>query len=331
MMCALVAVGCLLLAQEQQGGCEELQAMIADTYTFKPSQLSSAQKDEASEGMDRVWTYVTENPAETTECLRAALNEGDANAWFLFDGSALLVKVDPSPESKALQARLWCSADLADIHEQYWLETLARLGSEGFDVTVAAERWLADEDSEYVLPRHGLFVVGPAEGAMFLFGSMDEAFATPALLRIVQTADHRGRDVALQLLEYQGTPDAWRAIAELDEASVQASRREALLQLRRAAPTIPTGEPGVELSRDQLLSDLHAFLGDETATRLSGGLLETDWLINAVRQLQPEDVDLLRRARRRRVTISSDEAVYEYVKYSRAIQALTWSPEFFEN
>lgn len=54
--------------------------------------------------MDSLWDTVRANPGELLPCLRAALADPKTDPWFRFDGSNLLVTIDPSPESKAFNA-----------------------------------------------------------------------------------------------------------------------------------------------------------------------------------------------------------------------------------
>ncbi|MFT7462666.1 MAG: hypothetical protein ACI9EF_001008 [Pseudohongiellaceae bacterium] len=331
MLHRMLVAAVLLVAATEPQDCDTLRSMIMETYDFSPSELSGDEKGAAAAAMTEFWEYVEASPDENLECLRAALVDELATPWFLFDGSSLLVNLDPSQESKALQARLWCSVNLDDVSGQYWIETLARRGVEGFDVSVAGDRWLAYEDAGYFVARHGMFKVGSFEGAMFLFGSMDESHATPGLLRVVGERDHPGRSVAIALLAQQGTPESWRALGAIDVDSLPPSAGAALLKFRSGPPQMPAGEGDVELSREEIVGDLLAALGDETATPLHPSTSAAAWLRGAVATLQPEDIELVRRARRQRVTVSSDEAVYEYMKYSAAIQALTWSAEYFDD
>lgn len=310
--------------------CDALHSMIRDTYTFRPSELTRDEKNAAAASMQKVWEHVQAAPETYTECLREELRADDADPWFRFDGSALLVQIDPSEASKALQTELWCEVDFAQVDLQYWLELLLVRAGEGFDVTVGAERWLAHENPHYSMPSHGLFAVRRLEGALFLFGGMDEARATPALIRIAAQEGHRGRFEAVQLLTMQATPAAWTALGALDTSDFPPQVASLLAQMKHVPPAPPTGESELQLSREAILSDLRARLGDESAERLDGRASDEDWVRSAFAVLRPEDLPLLREVRRQRARRPSDEAVYEYVKLTRVIQALTWSPGYFK-
>lgn len=203
----IIAVG------QAKDSCASFQELIKATYNFKPSKLSEAEQDAKVEAMDRVWNMAKANK-ELLPCLRAALEDPSANQWFRFDGSNLLVELDPSRESKVLQVRSYTGADLDDVNLQVWVETLAQRGAEGFDVSEAGERWLKYPQARYFLPRHGAYEVKAFQGALFIYGSMDESQATPALLKIISQANHPGREHALWILMSQATPESLRALKQ---------------------------------------------------------------------------------------------------------------------
>jgi hypothetical protein len=311
-------------------GCGTLQELIHEVYVFKPSQLSKEQQEERGAQMDRVWKMVENDVKGLAPCLRKELEQPNADAWFRVDGSALLVKVDPSKESKALQLRLWSAADLSDVAPAVWVPTLASLGAEGFDLSSAASRWLAGELS-YFIPQHSL-KVGTEAGALFLFGSMDEAYATPTLLKIVGDAQHPGRAVALTVLLQQATEDALRAIARLDVATFPEEKRAEVHKLLTKPELLRRKSPTAGLTRDKLTKAFEAFLGGDDdplfATQITKDHKPVeDWPGQVVGLLKPEDIPLLRKVRRVRMTYQSDEALYDYLTYSSILMALTWKAE----
>lgn len=236
------------------------------------------------------------------------------------------MEIAPTEASKRLQTRLWSEVDFEDIDGRYWLTQLCLRASEGFDVSRAAERWILSGELAFI-PQHAL-QIGPFEGALFLFGSMDESLATPALARLANDTDHPARGMGITLLILQGTPDAWRAIGKLDLETVPVAAREPLMQLRNEVPLPSPSEWEQRVTRADLLDELRAHRDGRSVE--GPGLEPEDWILSAIRELEPEDLDLLRQVRRQRMTLLSDEALYDYVMYSTALQALTWSADHFE-
>jgi hypothetical protein len=236
-------------------GCGDLQRLIQATYKFKPSKLSKAEQSSAAAKMDQVWRTVESNPKELAPCLHAALEAADVDPWFRIDGSNLLVSVDPSQSAKAIQVRAYLGADLDDVSTQVWVETLARRGAEGFDVSQAGARWLANPKLKYYLPIHGGFEVGAFPGALFLFGSVDEALALGPLVKIANQAGHPGREIALWILTVLATPEALKALREVNTSGLS---EEATEGFRRKLDHPDLIEPAAkpEVSREEFLQIL---------------------------------------------------------------------------
>jgi hypothetical protein len=314
-------------ARAAQGPCAEFARSVKATYNFRPSQLKGEDERAAkSAAMDRFWDSVKANKAELLPCLRAALSDPQANNWFRFDGSNLLVFLDPSQESKAEQVRQYAAVDLDDVDLQLWLSTLARRAAEGFDVSEAAARWLAYQKAEYYLPQHGAYRVTKFEGALYLYGSMDEVQATPALLKIVKQPGHPGRDYAAALLTLQATPEALRALKALDPAGLSAEARAALRGvLEKPRLFEPRANP--KTSREEFLKAFEAVLkGDyddffELTEKVPDG--ERD----AVAVLKPEDLPLVRRVRRQIIAAANPHAAEYYDSFTRILLTLVWRPE----
>ncbi|MEA2700271.1 MAG: hypothetical protein QOI66_4542, partial [Myxococcales bacterium] len=242
--------------------CQVLDAQIRATYTFKPSLLTPADQDAKAALMDDLWKQVQGDPIRLAPCLRRALGDPGADPFFLFDGSALLVAVDPGIESKALQTRLWTHTALEDVELRLWVQILAQRAYEGFDVTEAGQRWLADPTRHYALPDGG-GTVDAQLGALFLFGSLDEERATPALARIAADGKQPGRLIAIWLMVFQLTPAAVQALRTTDVSAMPAVARatiQALLADAPPRPRQPAPAPGLPQARERWLQAFAAFL-----------------------------------------------------------------------
>src|SRR5581483_7151504 len=122
---------------QSAASCNQLNDLIKSTYDFKPSKLSEAQQTVKSKEMDKVWDAVKAKPKEMLPCLRQALRAPDANAWFIFDGSELLLSLDPSAESKAFEVSALNKVDLADIDTKMFVGLVTKRAVEGYDMSEA--------------------------------------------------------------------------------------------------------------------------------------------------------------------------------------------------
>ncbi len=106
--------------------------------------------------------------------------------------------------------------DLKDVALEDWVRSLTSLALQDVDPSAAADRWMRYPDAHFVLPVHS-FTAERAEGAFFLYGSMDEALATPALLRrLPPDPAWPERELALSLLAHLATPAADEAFQSVD-------------------------------------------------------------------------------------------------------------------
>jgi hypothetical protein len=315
----------IAVAQEKES-CVTFQALIKRTYYFKPSKLSDSERDAKVVAMDKVWDMAKASPKELLPCLRAAIENPGADQWFRFDGSNLLVELDPSPESKAIQVRNYTNVDLADVHPQVWVETLAQRGAEGLDVSEAGNRWLTNPNAQYFLPRHGTFEVKAFHGALFIYGSMDESQATPALLKIVSQANHPGREHALWILMNQATPESLRVLKQIDASGFSAKAQNSLRVLLNKPELIaPRAKP--KTSRGEFLKAFQGIArGDwDTFFRLVSQVPDGEKDVVAV--LKPEDVPLVRKVRRLVIAQANPHAIEFYNSFTGILLTMTWKPE----
>jgi hypothetical protein len=308
------------------GQCGSFQQTIRNTYNFKPALLSDAQRTAKSEKLDGFWASVRQSRATLLPCLRQALENDKSGGFFVIDGSMLLVDADPSRASKALQVRKFIEADLDGTDLEYWVHTMARRGVEGFDTSEAGAKWLSYPKAKYTLSRHGDVPVGSFIGAVFIFGSMDEELATPVLLRIANQVGHPNRQDALVILMSQATPASFRALKEVNTAGLSADERQAIretvdnpkLLQPRARPILTRAE---NLRAFQGIVD-----GDYSAFRAMV-MKARDGEVDAVATLHPEDIPLLRRARRASISRCNQHAVSDYASFTAILMALTWKPQ----
>ncbi|MCA1620285.1 MAG: hypothetical protein LC795_13455 [Acidobacteria bacterium] len=313
-------------AHAARRACEEFARDVKATYNFKPSRIKNeAESDARSAAMDRFWEKVKADRKNLLPCLRAALKDPESDPWFRFDGSNLLVSLDPSPASKAEQLRQYTAVDLGEVNLQVWVPTLARLGAEGFDVSAAGERWLAHPNPVYYLPRHGAYKVERFLGALFIYGSMDEAQATPALLKIAGTAGHPGREVALALLLMQATPEARRGLKADNLAGVSPETQATLrARLERLSLIAPREKP--RTSREQFLKAFGDASKGEWGAFLSLTREVPDGESDVVAVLGAEDLPLVRKVRRLMIANANPHAAEYYVSFTQILDTMTLRP-----
>ncbi len=308
------------------GQCDGFQQEVARTYNFKPAGMSDSQREVQSSRLDAFWNKVRQSRATWVPCLRKALNEERSDSFFHIDGSMLLVDIDPSRASKALQVRNFIKANLDGTDLEYFVKTMARRGVEGFDTSGAGAKWLAYPKAKYNDSVHGGFPVGSFFGAVFIFGSMDEDLATPVLLQIANQIGHPHRDDALAILMSQATPASMKALRQVNSAGFPNGTSESIRELLDNPKLLkPRANP--KLTREEQLIAFQGIVDGNYAPFREMVMKAPDGEADAVATLLPEDIPLLRRARRASISRCNQHAVSDYGSFTQILWALAWKQE----
>jgi hypothetical protein len=309
----------------QGGTCAELRSAVISTYNFKPSRLTEAERKKKAAEMDVVWNLVGAHPAEMTPCLIALIEEPNADGWFLYDASGLLAKLDHSERANRLILRGCELVDLDDVALEDWVGRLTGLALQDVDISEAAGRWMRYPRASYPLPQHA-FTVRRAEGAFFLYGSMNEDLATPALLKIGSDPAHPERELALSLLAHLATPESDAAFRSVDlsglPADVQAAARSEIGNRPVFEPRTPP-----KSSREEIIAAFQSAAHDrdfrtfaELSTRVPDG--ERD----VVTVMKPEDLPLIRKVRRAMAAAGNPHLMDDYPYFTGIIWTLQAKP-----
>jgi hypothetical protein len=307
---------------QDNDSCREFSQRIRTTYNFRPALLKNqAESEMKSAAMDKIWESTKANPRELVPCLRQALEDPSADAWFRFDGSNLLVSLDPSDASKKLQIKSFAANNLDDVDLRVWVRTLTRLGLEGFDVSEPGERWLAYPKARYFLPEHGAYEVKMLQGALFIFGSMDEAVAVPALLRIVNQSNHPGREAALAVLLNANTPESRRSLKQLDVSSFSSTAGK-IIRAELDHPDLfePRSKP--KTNRREFLEAFEALLNNDSRAFFELVDRVPDGEKDVVATMTEEDLPLLRKVRRRMIAGGNQHSIDYYASFTKIIRTI---------
>jgi hypothetical protein len=317
---AFVNAFAAVLYAQNEADCVTVNELIQATYNFKPSRLTDADRASKSSAMDRFWNTLQENPQQSVPCLKKALAQPNADRWFRFDGSTLLVEMDPSTESKAIQVRGYTEADLEDIDLRTWVSLLARRAVEGFDVSGAVRRWLEYPAARYSVPEHGGFTVNAVVGAVILFGSMSESQATPALVGMLAQQGPL-RELAVQMLTMQATPESLSALKGIDSDTVTAQTRERINEIVKGSNLLqPRATP--KTTRDEFVQAFRALVDGKFDKFFESVVSVSDGEKDVVAVMQPEDIPLLRQVRRTLISSGSPDAIEFYSTFTEILRAL---------
>jgi len=315
-----------LAAAATPAPCAAFDARLRSTYGFRPSKLDKAASDAKAKEMDTIWKDVEKDPSTLVPCLKAALAEPTEDTWFLFDGSQLLVSIDHSLEAKRMLMSALTRVPLDDVDLRTWVGRASEMGLAGFDTSALGRRWLSYPKASYYLPEHAAYHVDRDNGAMFIFGTLDERFATPTLIALSRGFPGETKEIAVWLLMSQATPEALRALADLDTTGLSPkaiANRKALL-----------GNPALISPRNPPLTTRAEFLA-AFKSLLAGDFAPFDKLVETVpdgeRDLvavsTPADLEILRNVRRRYIAANNQHAIEYYNQFTQILMTLVWKPQ----
>ncbi len=316
----------LALVAQTRTPCNEFEELVRSTYNFKPSKLTELQRTKQSEAMDHLWKFAKARPYEIAPCLRTLLKAGIADPFFVFDGSNLLVTIDPSTEAKQFQVENYARTQLEDVDLRFWISVMAYRGSEGFDTSAAGVNWLSYPRGRYFLPEHGAYLVSHEQAALFLFGSMDEAFATPTLLSIAQNNRHPAREIAVKLLLSQATPESLRGLAKLNRTGLSSGTTSKLRKLL-SEPQLLKPREKPRTSRADFVRAFEDLLNANPRSFLSLVEEVPDGEHDVVAVLRTEDIPLVRKVRRNIIRNANPHAAEFYDTFTAILMTMVWQPE----
>lgn len=277
-----------------------------------------------SKEMDAIWNRV-DSDHSLLPCLEQAVEDPSASQSLRYDGTALLVHIDPSPTHKAMQAKWWCRTDLADTDPRVWVETLSELGAEGYDTREGARRWLEAKGVHYYLPEHGGWEITQDDGAIFMLESMDENQALQVLKEALEDPKFPSRDLAVKMMARLGTAASCEFIATMSLDGIGPVGKEIIQDLRKDHQLIKARRGRPKVTREAFLAAFSSFVdkGDlnpfmNLVDRVKDG--ERD----AVAVLHPEDLPLLYAFRRHLIARCNPHLIDFDQDLMRILMTLSW-------
>jgi hypothetical protein len=325
--CLLPAVLLVSLRVPQQGvdPCAEFNALAAKTYTFKSLRDPGLDPTQIEKDVDQFWATVKAKKQQYLPCLRKAVEDPKSNPFFRYDGSNLLVEIDPSLASKSLQATVFMASDMDMMSARRWVTVLSYRGYDGIDISKAAERWVSDNNNHYTFAEDDNFRVGPYEGALFLYGSMEERMAVPSLIKVMNTPGKEGREAAMAILSTLGTQQAFDALKAVDLKEFSPEAQANLKKILQRKPLLTLRKKPTR-RRDDYLSVLQEVLKGKFGGYEAAVELQEHGEDDLFSVMKLDDLPLLRKARRMMITSCSQDAIERYNSLTRVIVSMTWQP-----
>lgn len=339
------------VARAQGSSCADLRAQKEKVYGFHLAQLTETQIDTKSKEIDAYWKQLQSAGPVGVSCLKEMLASEKTNHLFQFDAASFLFQLDKSPESLNLAKDAIVQTDFQETDPANYLSLALELGQHGAEIQSLAAKLLLFPNAVIHISEHSLDLDSDT-AALFLYGSMDPAKATKALLGQLQAQEPFVRAAAAHLLAEQMTEEAfrtlstWSGLAEVKE-DYRHNDIQAVMKFQAVDPAelanpkwtreqvlqIIAGLPHTRQEFDDVMSTKGAEFDRQmrekkpTQEELSKAVAESEPIYgiadhtafqnSAVATLKAEDFDTIRRARQKALFNVSDESLSEYLAYTQ--------------
>lgn len=333
--------------------CESIRVAKSKVYGYHIAQLTEEQIDAKSKELDAFWKQVQNAGPDGVSCIRDLLAEEKTDHVFQFDAASMLFPADRSPETLTLIRDSLRQVDFQESDPANYLTLAMDLQQAGADAGPLAAKLLLYPNATIHISEHQMDLDSDT-AALFLYGSMDPAQATSALIRLLDAKQPVVRAAAAHLLAEQMTEESFRTLSKWDGISKieEDFRRNDIQTIMKYQPINPgdygspkftretvlqtiAGLPHTRKEFDEVLATKGAAfdqqMRDKKATQqdiaqaVADGLPiygiadHTAFVTSAVATLQPGDFDTIREARRKSLYNVSDESLAEYLAYTQIL------------
>jgi hypothetical protein len=151
--------------------------------------------------------------------LQQQLKEKDVPAFFLFDGSSLLLDLSDTAENRRIALQALARCDLRDVDRAVYLRQVHRLATLGADTTDAAFHILDDPKFKAIIPEHALTLGQDFCLITMLFPTDSANWLHRAAKRLEVETDPEAQKSLLYLLWYAQTSESDAAVAHFAKAA----------------------------------------------------------------------------------------------------------------
>jgi hypothetical protein len=186
---------------------------VVSLYSFEPHLLTSKQIEGKSAVLDTFWAEVKADPKRYLPLLRNELRDTTNSAYFLYDGSKLLLAISKERDDQALALKGIPRADLRSVQHTDYLLTVHWFARNGFDTTKAALRILDYPNFKAFIVQHVLTLGQDYSLIYMLFPMQDSKYVGPLVDRLKVEDKLVSQKSILLALWYSMTPEGKAAIA----------------------------------------------------------------------------------------------------------------------
>jgi hypothetical protein len=298
--------------------CGGFESLYQATYNFRPSRLTGAQSNQKSAQLERFWVEVKAQGRDGVLCLQSLVRRHPEDPYFQYDGATLLYSMDRGAVSLDLIASALQLTDVDEIPLAQFVEFCVQLSASFIDISQMATMFaggsrvdgrLAEEHS----PLNRL------TGSLLLYGSMIPSFADRALTRTLQSPNPIARSTAMQVMAFLRTEENLRQLDSLYHTYALPDSVARVASAMNRFNILSSSAGGFE-SRESIRSALRKIPGRDRAA--SGVSVDEGFIADAINLLLPDDLSLVRDARRRSVTGANETSLNDFYALTNIINGI---------
>jgi hypothetical protein len=289
--------------------CTLMEKQKGEIYDFHPAKVTAKESERRASLMDEFWNRAKKDNASA--CLVKLLADAKEGEFFLFDGAALLLEVEPTKAAAEVATGAIVRSDISDVDVPGYISLTLRLNALGADTGPLAVKLITAPEVSGFVPMHAL-KIDRNVAAMFLFGSLGEEQNDRYLLPLIDDKNPEVRKTAIYLTTASMTPTSFAALRKIPREQLPKELAPAVdsVLLKRADEV----KGPAKFTREQVLATLSKFPEEPSAT---GEVWKS-----AVLTLLAEDITAVRAARSRSFRSLSDESLYRFYDMTNLLISL---------
>jgi len=228
-VCSAALVTVISMAAQSIRTQADMHERVARLYSFSPHSISGAARDEKSKQMDAFWEEVKAHQQSELPLLRVELANAANPAFFMVDGSNLLLSLSHVRPDEELAAAAMARSDLADVDPGAYFYAIHALSVDGIDTTRAALHILDDPHFAVPVPQHAMTLDQKSALVYLLLPVTEDKWIGAARARFATEKSDPAEESLLNLFFYAQTreTDALINAASLDATKSSAVRESA--------------------------------------------------------------------------------------------------------
>lgn len=300
-----------------QTTCDSLTLLKKSVYGFKPSDLSDSLKNLKSEELDVFWKTARNNPTDASKCLQSLIETETKDSYFCFDASSLLLRLDTSTQYLPTVVAGLKKCNLEDLQLNAYLQICFYLGYKGQDIGELTTNLISIPNARIFLSNHFL-TLNAIDASIFLFNIMPTTTAESVLISTIQNGNSTAKHNAAVVLNLLATDNGDKFLNSLIEKKQLGDSTVQFIIKDRKTFIIKTKGSTSRAKVMEALNDVPYNFEKEFY-----GFAGNDKLISsACKQLNKEDIEKIRDARRKSTPGLSDEALHEYFALTKILMTV---------